>query len=76
MSIGTLCLFTGSTIVTQTFPLLRDGVGIGATFWVYMQMMIPGAVFVWYIVPETKGKTLEKIEKDWEGISKIETESR
>ena len=65
MAIGTFCLFVGSTMVTQTFPMLRGWLGVGPTFWVYAAVMLPGLYFVWRIVPETKNKTLEEIEKMW-----------
>ncbi|TRX60040.1 sugar porter family MFS transporter [Fulvivirga sp. M361] len=65
MAIGTFCLFVGSTLVTQTFPMLRGWLGIGPTFWVYAAIMLPGLYFVWKVVPETKNKTLEEIEKMW-----------
>lgn len=65
MAIGTFCLFVGSTLVTQTFPMLRGWLGIGPTFWVYAAVMLPGLYFVWKVVPETKNKTLEEIEKMW-----------
>ena len=65
MAIGTFCLFVGSTVVTQTFPMLRGWLGVGATFWVYGAIMLPGLYFVWKYVPETKNKTLEEIEHMW-----------
>lgn len=65
MAIGTFCLFVGSTMVTQTFPMLRGWLGVGPTFWAYAAVMLPGLYFVWRIVPETKNKTLEEIEKMW-----------
>ncbi|MFC1726279.1 sugar porter family MFS transporter [candidate division KSB1 bacterium] len=65
MSISTLTLFAGSSIVTQTFPLLREGIGMGNTFYIYGIMMIPALLFTWRVIPETKGKTLEEIQKYW-----------
>lgn len=65
MSIGTLSLFLGSTFVTQTYPLLRESVGMDVTFLLYGLMMLPAAWLVKKLVPETKGKTLEEIEQHW-----------
>jgi len=65
MSLGTLCLFLGSTFVTQTYPLFRESIGIGLTFILYGAVMLPAAWFVKKMVPETKGKTLEEIERHW-----------
>jgi SP family arabinose:H+ symporter-like MFS transporter len=65
MSLATLSLFFGSTFVTQTYPLLRDSIGIGITFMLYGLIMIPSVFFVLKYIPETKGKSLEEIEQEW-----------
>lgn len=65
MSLATLSLFLGSTFVTQTYPLLRESIGIGMTFILYGVVMIPAAVFVMKMIPETKGHSLEEIERHW-----------
>jgi sugar porter (SP) family MFS transporter len=65
MSIGTLSLFLGSTFVTQTYPMLRESLGIGITFILYGLAMVPAILFVRRAVPETKGRTLEEIERHW-----------
>ena len=65
MSLGTLSLFMGSVFVTQTYPILRESVGIGSTFIFYGLVMLPAAFFVKKILPETKGKSLEDIERFW-----------
>ena len=65
MSLATLSLFIGSSIVTQTYPIFRESLGIGTTFIFYAFMMLPGAWFVKKMIPETKGKTLEEIEHHW-----------
>ncbi|MBS1602888.1 MAG: sugar porter family MFS transporter [Bacteroidetes bacterium] len=74
MSIATLSLFLGSTFVTQTYPLLREGVGIGITFVLYGLAMVPAIFFVRNVVPETKGRTLEDIERQWT-VKKSKTEN-
>ncbi|KYP13008.1 MAG: hypothetical protein A1D16_12280 [Flavihumibacter sp. CACIAM 22H1] len=65
MSLATLSLFFGSTFVTQTYPLLRDSIGIGATFLLYGIIMVPSVFFVVKYIPENKGKSLEEIEQGW-----------
>lgn len=66
MSMATLILFVGSAFVTQTYPILRESIGIGFAFMLYALAMLPGAWFVFKFIPETKGKTLEEIEHYWE----------
>lgn len=65
MSLATLSLFFGSAFVTQTYPLLRDWLGIGMTFILYGLVMVPAAIFVIKKIPETKGRSLEEIEQYW-----------
>jgi MFS transporter, SP family, arabinose:H+ symporter len=52
-------------LVAQTFPWLRDNLGPAGTFWLYAALLSPSIIFAWKIIPETKGRTLEQIEKLW-----------
>lgn len=67
MSVATFILWISVFIVSQTFPMLIGSpiIGIALTFWIYMLMAIFAFLFVWKMVPETKGKTLEEIEAYW-----------
>ncbi len=65
MSVAVIWLWAADWIVTQTFPMLRESVGPGRTFWVYAACSLLGALFVLSFVPETKGRTLEAIEAGW-----------
>ncbi len=55
--------------VTQTFPILSDTPALKAAtggalpFWIYGFMCLVTIIFVWKFVPETKGRTLEDLEK-------------
>ena len=40
------------------------GLGIAGTFWLYAGICAAGFVFILLRVPETKGKTLEQIERE------------
>ncbi|WP_183557782.1 sugar porter family MFS transporter [Mucilaginibacter sp. SP1R1] len=71
MSMATLSLFLGSTFVTQTYPILRDSIGVGNVFLLYGLVMLPAAYFVKKYVPETKGKSLEEIEHYWKRDAKL-----
>ena len=71
MAIATVCLWVANFVVTQTFtlmdenPWLVDRFNHGFPFWVYAAFCTLSVVFVWRWVPETKGRTLEEIERDW-----------
>jgi MFS transporter, SP family, arabinose:H+ symporter len=65
MSIATVCLWTACYAVSQTFPWMLKHLEGPMTFWFYAVMCLLAIVFVAMYVPETKGKTLEEIERGW-----------
>jgi sugar porter (SP) family MFS transporter len=65
MSIATVCLWVSCYLVSLTFPILVDRFGDSFTFWLYSAMCVVTFIFVWFVLPETKGKSLEEIEKRW-----------
>jgi MFS transporter, SP family, arabinose:H+ symporter len=65
-SIATSILWTGTLVVTLTFLSLIRTLGVGGTFGIYAALSAVAFVFIWKMVPETRGKTLEKIQRDWE----------
>lgn len=64
MSVGVFALWTGCFTLTYTFPALNASLGTAKTFWIYAVICAVGFWFVKIFVPETKGKTLEQIEKE------------
>jgi SP family galactose:H+ symporter-like MFS transporter len=52
-------------VVSITFLSLVQAVGPSWTFWLYGVLSIAAFVFSYYMVPETKGRTLEEIEQGW-----------
>ena len=65
VAISSLAVWTADAILNQLFPLMRDHWGKSTTFYVFAAVLIPQFYFVWKIMPETKGKSLEEIEKSW-----------
>jgi SP family sugar porter-like MFS transporter len=63
MSIGTLSLWIACTILTMTFPILNSTLKASGTFWLYGLICIAGFVFVRRMLIETKGKSLEELER-------------
>lgn len=51
-------------LISSTYPPMMEFSG-GATYAFYGIMAVLSALFVWKMVPETKGKTLEDMEKLW-----------
>lgn len=64
MSIAVAALWSACFILTYTFPFLNRSLGASGTFWIYAAICVIGFVFIKYLLPETKGKTLEEIEHD------------
>jgi len=73
MAISTVCLWVANYIVSQTFPMMDENPWLvrhfhhALPFWVYAAFCVVLLAFMWRFVPETKGKTLEEIEKHWMG---------
>jgi SP family xylose:H+ symportor-like MFS transporter len=64
VSVAVSALWIASFILTFTFPLILQAIGSAATFWFYAAICFAGFVFIKFAVPETKGKTLEEIERE------------
>lgn len=65
VSVAVSALWIACFILTYTFPLLKGTVGAAWTFWIYAAICLAGCAFVARTVPETKGQSLEQIEKHW-----------
>jgi sugar porter (SP) family MFS transporter len=66
VSVAVSALWVACFILTFAFPLLQRTAGIAATFWIYAAICFAGFFFVRAKVPETKGRSLEQIERDLE----------
>ena len=65
MSLCTVANMGFNFIVVLTFLPLLNSIGEAFTFWIYGVIGILSLIFTYYFLPETKGKSLEKIEKNW-----------
>jgi SP family arabinose:H+ symporter-like MFS transporter len=68
-SVATSTLWTGTLVVTLTFLSLVRALGVSGTFSIYAVLCVVTFVFIWTKVPETKGKTLEQIQREWEVVT-------
>ena len=67
IALATLCMWTANYLVTRTFPILLEtftGSDSGYTFLIYAFFCIVMLFYVIFQVPETKGKSLEELEKE------------
>ncbi len=65
VSLATAANWGAAWLVTQFFLSLTDWVGDAGTFWLFAAMCVVAFVFIWFLLPETKGKTLAEIQQMW-----------
>jgi MFS transporter, SP family, xylose:H+ symportor len=64
VAIAVAAQWIANFIVSATFPALEH-FSMSFTYSLYGIMSVLSIIFVWKMVPETKGKTLEEMEKLW-----------
>jgi sugar porter (SP) family MFS transporter len=64
-SIATSTLWSGTLVVTFTFLSLVKVLNLSGTFAIYGALSFACFLYVWKMVPETKGRTLEEIQQVW-----------
>jgi sugar porter (SP) family MFS transporter len=65
-ALGSFTHWIMAAIISWTFPIIVEGNSLGGyySFLFYALMMLAHLIFVWKFLPETKGRTLEEIQKD------------
>ena len=64
MSVAVFSLWAACTVLTLTFPYLEGSLGVHGAFWLYGAICVIGFVVILMKLPETKGKSLEDIERE------------
>ncbi len=64
MAVAISALWVACFVLTYTFPILNAKLGSAGTFWLYAVICLAGFVFIKLKLPETKGKSLEQIERE------------
>lgn len=62
-TLGSCTHWVMAAIIAFSFPMLAEKMGGGNTFLFFCIMMVLQLIFVWKLMPETKGKSLEQIER-------------
>lgn len=65
MAISTFSLWTASALLTYFFPVINNAIGAAGSFWIFSAICFFGAIFIWRKLIETKGKSLEEVEKEF-----------
>ena len=65
-SLGSFTHWIMAAIISWTFPVIVEGSARGGfySFVFYSVMMLVSFIFIWRVLPETKGRSLEQIQKD------------
>jgi MFS transporter, SP family, arabinose:H+ symporter len=63
MSVATFSLWVASYLLTLTFPVLVEWLNAANTFWIYAVICVTGFLVIMKYLPETKGISLEQLEK-------------
>jgi len=63
MSISVLTLWITCWALAQFFPVVNAALGDACSFWLFGFICLAGFIFVWKCLPETKGQSLENIER-------------
>ncbi len=62
-TLGSFTHWVMATAIAFSFPYITGKIGGGNTFLFFTVMMVLQLIFVWKMMPETKGKSLEQIER-------------
>ncbi|MGE5395133.1 MAG: sugar porter family MFS transporter [Candidatus Saccharibacteria bacterium] len=63
MAVATTALWIACFVLTYTFPILNKMLNACGTFWLYALICLAGFIYILKVLPETKGMSLEEIEK-------------
>ena len=64
MGVCTFALWVGCCTLTFSFPSMNASLGSCGTFWAYSLICVCAFVYLWRNCPETRGKSLEELEKE------------
>ena len=65
MSIATTALWLVGYLGNQMFPIMQKHLGSDGTFWLFSAGALLTVILVGWLIPETKGRSLEEITKLW-----------
>ena len=67
MATCTFALWVGCCTLTFSFPSMNSALGSSGTFWIYSAICVCAFIFLYRNCPETKGKSLDQLEKELVG---------
>ena len=73
MAVASLSVWFGTMLVGQFFPIMIEKFGSSGTFLAFAIISMPLLIIIMKLLPETKDKTLEEIERLWDNNTNIRT---
>ncbi|VVC44860.1 Hypothetical protein CINCED_3A012419 [Cinara cedri] len=72
LALGIVCVIASllEFVVVKMYQNLLNWFGYAVTFWIFAGFCVLGTVFVWFLVPETKNKSLQEIQNELNGKKK------
>ncbi|TKC06085.1 sugar porter family MFS transporter [Pedobacter frigoris] len=70
LSMCIMTMWVSDWVVNLLFPIMRDGLGIATTFFIFAFFCVLSFIYAKKKLFETKGKSLEEIEKSWNSVAK------
>jgi MFS transporter, SP family, arabinose:H+ symporter len=65
VAIATVAVWLADAIYNVIYPWAERNLGVATCFFVFAGVLVPQFFFSLWVMPETKGRTLEEIEKSW-----------
>jgi len=63
MAMATFALWSGNALLAYFFPIINNKIGASGSFWIFALICVAGFFYIKAKLIETKGKSLEEIEK-------------
>jgi SP family sugar porter-like MFS transporter len=64
MAVATFALWSGNALLVYFFPIINNKVNASGSFWIFAVICVAGFFYIKARLIETKGKSLEEIEKE------------
>ncbi len=64
MAVATFALWSGNALLAYFFPIINNKVNASGSFWIFAVICVAGFFYIKARLIETKGKSLEEIEKE------------
>ncbi|XP_023945772.2 facilitated trehalose transporter Tret1-like [Bicyclus anynana] len=73
--ISVLALSLNFFIAVKSFPILTHSIGLPSTYLLYAGIVVVCLVVIYFMMPETKDRTLQEIEDSFRGLSRADQKS-